>query len=285
MKIFKRVVLLLLSFVIIVASMQSVYAKRRTYWIPWEYDGKLPYTSANMKIFGDAYDYSDKWYFDPGCSIYEDDEKHDWCYEGKTGKGYKKYWCVDCGCLKYVPVKKAKKISKNDKKKIKKTISKYFKASKKYQVNKMNICFSNKKCETGYPTYKKFVDNIRVVNKKIKYRIKKITGKKKKATVTVKVKTPYLYSDFYGVAMNGYNDYLNSDMSITPEEAGRQIADSMCNVISKSFKETRMKTKTIKIHMKKIRNRWKIKKKTVQLVDLATGYYGSAYLDFGDDIQ
>ena len=285
MKSFKRLVVFVLSIAIIISSTNCIYAKRKTYWIPWEYDGKLPYTSANMKLFGDAYDYSDKWYSDPGCSIYEDDEKHDWCYEYKTAKGYKKYWCVDCGCLKYVPVKKAKKITKNDKKKIRKTISKYFKSAKKYQVNAMNICFSNKNCSVGYPTNKKFVNNIRVINKKIKFRIKKITGKKKKATVVVKIKTPYLYSDFYNVEMKGYNDYLNSDMSISAEEAGSKIADDMCNIISKSFKQTRMRTKTIKIHMKKIRNRWKIKKKTVQLVDMATAYYGSAYLDFGDDIQ
>ncbi len=250
-----------------------VDVKASTYYIPRD------------DIDDEYYSWNKEWDI-PECEYDFDNDRfynHQWCfYERKKPTSYKKglniYECDHCGCRKYSTIPKRPLTKKEVK--VKRVVKRYIQYAKKYNWKKMNKLFKSKKCGYGYPTKSPLPKYYKKYNKKIKYRIRNITGKGKKYTATADVWIPNLYWCMYNAIENEYY-YLMDHYSTNAEASGNRILNRYINSVKKS--KAKLKKKRISFKIVKTKKGWKIKKKTITMVDIATGFYASSTYDGEED--
>lgn len=169
---------------------------------------------------------------------------------------------------------------------VKKTVKNFFKYAKQLNCKKMQSCVTSDCKETvgGLEVTPALTDYMKKRNKSLSYSIKsvKVSGK----TATVKVKCKYLNSENAYVKMleemftkllsdiEAGKDYSN----YSEEEQGKVIDELIEKSLANNPKayETKYKTKTFNIKLKKVRGKWKISKIDKNLLDAITSNYQSA---------
>ena len=168
-----------------------------------------------------------------------------------------------------------RKLTAKQKKAIK-TVKTYLGAAKKYNVNKMNKCFKSKKSKHGYPTAKYYKKLFKKYNKKIKWKFVDATGKGNTVKVKVKVTRPDFYSQFYKAFYKTCTWYL-SHQKVSNKALGNYF-DKKAKQYTKKCKKTTY-TETVTFTVVKTKKGWKIKNKSMAIVDIACGYMNEAVED------
>ncbi len=238
-----------------------------TYYVPYE-DGE--------------YDYSYKYYYDPGCVTDEFGyDEHNWEYEKKSGN-YEVYICNNCKCRKYVKIKVKKKAKKKvnvkkEKKKAKKVVTKFFKYVKKYDYYKIDNLFMDRYYDPDYPYQRRYQKVFRKINKKLKWKIKKVTKRGSTYNVKVKVKYPNLKSKIYKTANYYFKYYWNLRKDDVYYDVYESVDKEIVNTMNSNFYNATIKKKTVIFKIKKDNEKFYIKKKNKKLIDIATAGWGTAF--------
>ena len=190
----------------------------------------------------------------------------------KKGKKYRE--CKLCDVVQKKTIKKKK--MNNNQKGAKKAVIKYIRSAKKYNVGKMNQMFIDKKSVYGYPQKAPLPTLYRKKNKKIKYKLIELYGKRKDISVSVDIWIPNMHNAIYSAMKDEYYELLDSGSTKLNIASSRLV-----NRYIKKVKKSKGKLKKTRVifKMRKISRGWKIKKKTRRMVDIATGFYASGSFD------
>lgn len=190
----------------------------------------------------------------------------------KTGK--KERECETCYKIQRRTIPK-RKFTK-DEKKAKKVIEQYLKNAKKYNVIKLQKYFYKKDSSNYFLYDNKAIQLLKKYNKNISWKFKSVLGKKK-IVFTVKVKMPNLYKPAYDAvykACKAYGDGIVSDNNFK----GYFMKEYLSRLATAKVKK---KTKTITFNMIKKGGKWKIKKQSREIVDIAVGQLHRGLYDGG----
>lgn len=187
-------------------------------------------------------------------------------------KGYAARTCITCSReqRKYLPLLSCAKIKTSTEKQISKNLNSFFSAAQIYSRSKMQKClasgkvefFSDTKTQVAWRKYTKLY---------LRFKIKSITVKGKKATVKLYCQYPDAtlpYSDALTQANIYYYDHPN-----TSDEKMHSIFNTY---IRKYLKRREIKTTTISLGLVKKGNTWKISKYTDALENVIHGNYSKA---------
>ena len=168
-------------------------------------------------------------------------------------------------------------------KKAKKVVVKYSGAAKKYKWKTMNKCIAKRPKKYGYPTvrcdwiYKKY-------NKNMRWRILETKKKgKKKYAIKVEIYQPSFYDEMYKAFYDTMVWAWNNDIK-SQKKLGNSIINKYNMNVKRTEKEGKVKyiTKTFVFDVVKKKGKWKIKKKTRGVVDIATAMMNVAEDDATD---
>lgn len=189
-------------------------------------------------------------------------------------KGKKERYCQECyeHEVKVIP----KRALTNNETKAKRVVAKYLKCCKKFNYKKVKSCFHNNKKYVFYfdSTIKKY---LKKHNKRIKWTIKDISGSGNKIKVKARVKYANLYKVSYNAIFNAVKDY--GDGKIGKKDIEDRFWTNYINGLRKAKYKTRKKTFTFTVIKK--HGKWKIKKRTKSIIDIATGRFYEGYDDAG----
>lgn len=207
--------------------------------------------------------------------------------------GAKERTCFLCGDIQTKAIPK-RKMSKTEKKAVA-VVKTYLKAAKAYNWKTMNKCFVKTSSKYGYPTVGKVAKRYRKFNKKmLKWKFIDLRKSGKSYVAYVKVTRPdgygLIYDPYYNELVNTFDKYVDEyavgrrSVSKDGERAGERAIKKYINALSKKgISETY--TETVKVPVVKHRGKWKIKSKSMAVVDIATCYYNegirNAVKDFG----
>ena len=235
---------------------------------------------------------------------YFEDCSHRWSAWEVTAKstayktGMKERYCKVCYELQEKAIPK-RKLSKAERQ-VKRLALIYLKAAKSYKWKKMNKCFAKKGKKYGYPTKPSIVKCYKKFNKRmLKWRILDITKKGSTYLVSVEVTRPngwsLAYNPLYGQLVKAFDKHFeNGTLETMDAEREGEKAGLRANKIyisklkKKGISETY--TEKVKIPIVKRKGTWRIKSKSMAVVDIATCYYNEGiedayndYMDYVDD--
>ena len=189
--------------------------------------------------------------------------------------GEKERYCDSCGQYEYATIPK-RSLSSNEKK-AQSIANTYMKKAKKYDWKGMDKMFAKGSKKYGYPTVSSITKYYKKYNKKmLKWTVTDITGSGSKYNVHVNVTRPDLYiimrDPFYKQLVKVWNSGNRS--SKVGEKAGVKAVKEYQRKLKKGCKKTT--TRTVVIPVVRSGGKWKIKSKSRDVVDIATGHFNEA---------
>ena len=161
-------------------------------------------------------------------------------------------------------------------KKAVKVVDTYMKAAKKYDWKKMNKCFYKLSKKYGYPTNKRFAKYHKKYNKSIKWKIISAKGTGRVIKIKVAYIHPDLYKPYYSASYK-IMWWTADHKSANTKKIGQQFAKIALKKLKKAKVGTEIDSATFTIV--KVNGKWRIKKKTAKLTDIAAGNYNAAEID------
>lgn len=197
----------------------------------------------------------------------------------------KKRTCSRCDKVQRKAIPK-RKLTKSEKK-AKRVVVRYLNAAKHYKVKRMNKCFAKIPGKYGYPQKK--IDGVfKKYNKKMKWKVKNITGGKKYKTVIAWIYLP----DFYFPAHDAW--YGSLKWAWKKWGVNSNTDSHIKRLLNRFWKKYKIKVKkqkrkyyttTVKFKLVKKKGKWKIKTKNRLMVDIATAYLNEGKDEGANDFE
>ncbi len=163
-----------------------------------------------------------------------------------------------------------------------KVVKSYLKATKSYNVKKMNKCFRSKPKDAFFVSKKDMAKYCKKYNKKTTYKIKSTKIKGKSGVIKVSVTSPDCYSIFESAFDDCTSWAIDYYFEHGKEPSSSKMNSRLMKYINRYTKEYGVDytTRTITFKMIKTKKGWKIKSATRNIKDIANCQYGKAYDEY-----